>query len=334
MSRQKPQIIGVDADQPSAEALEPAAQALRSGRLVAFPTETVYGLGANALDEAAVGRIFAAKARPATNPLIVHIADLAEVDEIVADWPALATKLADAFWPGPLTLVLPRRAGVPASVTASLDTVAVRMPAHPVALELIRQAGVPVAAPSANRYTEVSPTRAEHVLDSLGEAVDIIVDAGPTKVGVESTVLSLVGERPEILRAGMVTCEDIAKVAPRVVYAGPIQPDEQASRPSPGLARKHYAPRADLRVIDDIDTLLALVGAAESAAWVVVELFEGTGPRGPVVVMGDDPDAYAEKLYDVLRDLDKRGVDTILVEQPPQGGRWRAIHDRLSRAAT
>ncbi len=332
MSRRKPQIIGVDAEQPSAEALEPAAQALRSGRLVAFPTETVYGLGANALDEAAVGRIFEAKARPATNPLIVHVADVAEVDKVVADWPQVAGELADAFWPGPLTLVLPKRVDVPDAVTASLDTVAVRMPAHSVALELIRQAGVPVAAPSANRYTEVSPTRAEHVLESLGDAVDVIVDAGPTEVGVESTVLSLVGERPEILRTGMVTREDIEKVAPQVVYAGPVQPDEHQSRPSPGLARKHYAPRAELRVIDDIDTLLALVGAAEDAAWVVLEPFGGTGPRGPVVVMGGDPNAYAQNLYGVLRDLDRRGVDTILVERPPQGERWRAIHDRLSRA--
>lgn len=175
----RPHIIHVDAEHPEQAQLAPAAQALRGGKLVAMPTETVYGLGANALDADAVAKIFEAKGRPPTNPLIVHVADVGDAKRVVADWPEAAQKLAEAFWPGPLTLVLPKNTTdkknmVPGTVTAGLDTVAVRMPAHPVARELIRLAGVPVAAPSANRYTEVSPTRAGHVVDSLGEAVDML----------------------------------------------------------------------------------------------------------------------------------------------------------------
>jgi L-threonylcarbamoyladenylate synthase len=328
----RPNIIRVDADQPDTAKLEPAAEALRAGELVAMPTETVYGLGANALDEDAVAKIFAAKERPPTNPLIVHLADIDDVDAIVAEWPKEAQLLAKTFWPGPLTLVLPKKNAVPDTVTAGLDTVGVRMPAHPVARELIRLAGVPVAAPSANRYTEVSPTRAEHVVESLGEAVDVVVDGGPTQVGVESTVLSLVGGRAQILRPGMVTGEQIAVVVPDVVYANDAPVDEQLSRPSPGLARKHYSPNAQLRVVDDVDTLLALSGADEGAAWLVLDAPDAQ-PRGPVVIMGREPTAYAEKLYAVLRDLDRQGVDTIVVERPPEGDAWRAIHDRLTRAA-
>jgi L-threonylcarbamoyladenylate synthase len=222
---------------------------------------------------------------------------------------------------------------VPGTVSAGLDTVGVRIPAHPVALELIRLAGVPLAAPSANRYTEVSPTRAEHVIESLGAAVDIVVDAGATAVGVESTVLTLVGGRVEILRPGMITREQIEGVVSGVIYAPDISVEDVQSRPSPGLARKHYAPTAELRVVDDIGALYALVGGARDAAWMVLEPFPADRtPRGPVEVMGAEPGAYAERLYAVLRDLDRRGVDTILVERPPEGEAWRAIHDRLSRA--
>jgi L-threonylcarbamoyladenylate synthase len=347
MSR-APTIITVDVDDPSPSALEPAAKRLRDGGLVAFPTETVYGLGANALDEAAVARIFEAKRRPATNPLIVHVADVEGARDIVAEWPDHAQKLAEAFWPGPLTLVLPRQKEgedtvpnsiVASAVSAGLDTVGVRIPAHPVALELIRLAGVPVAAPSANRYTEVSPTLAEHVVDSLGGAVDIVVDAGATNVGVESTVLSLVGGRVEILRPGMITRDQIEAVVAGAVYAADASPEttqveESQRRPSPGLAKKHYAPSAELRVVDDLDALFGLVGAAKDTSWMVLEPFsEAKTPRGRVEVMGREPGAYAEKLYAVLRDLDRRGVDTILVERPPEGDAWRAIHDRLARAS-
>jgi L-threonylcarbamoyladenylate synthase len=333
-----PDIIEVDAEQPDSDALEYAADKLRDGGLVAFPTETVYGLGANALDPAAVARIFEAKQRPATNPLIVHVADIDSADAIVSEWPDSAQKLAEAFWPGPLTLVLPRKKSgkntVPDTVSAGLGTVGVRIPAHPVALELIRLAGVPVAAPSANRYTEVSPTRAEHVVESLGAAVDIVVDAGATMVGVESTVLSLVGGSVEILRPGMLTREQIERVVPGVDYAAESSVDDADSRPSPGLAQKHYAPSAELRVVDDVNALFGLAGAASDAAWMLLEAFsEGRTPRGPVEVMGRDPDAYAERLYAVLRDLDRRGIDTIFVQRPPQDEAWRAIHDRLGRAA-
>lgn len=328
----KPHVIRVSADQPSAEALEPAAERLRRGHLVAFPTETVYGLGANALDASAVAKIFAAKQRPPTNPLIVHVAELDDVERVVAEWPDLARRLAEAFWPGPLTLVLPKNRGVPGTVSAGLDTVGVRMPAHPVARALIRLAGVPVAAPSANRYTEVSPTRAEHVVESLGDAVDVVVDAGPTQVGVESTVLSLVDDTPRILRPGMITGEQIARVAPGVVYASEEPVPEEDTRPSPGLARKHYAPEATVSVVDDVDAMLALVGAAPEAGFVLVDE-PSARPAGPVAVLGDNPDAYAEKLYDALRDLDRRGCERIIIARPPTGERWRAIHDRLTRAS-
>ncbi|MFW5967190.1 MAG: L-threonylcarbamoyladenylate synthase, partial [Persicimonas sp.] len=213
-------VIEVDAERPDAEALAPAARALAAGKLVAFPTETVYGLGANALDEEAVAAIFEAKRRPATNPLIVHAANLAQVRRLVDDWPERAQRLADAFWPGPLTLVLEKSAEVPDRVTAGLATVAVRIPQPPVARLLIELAGVPVAAPSANRYTEVSPTRADHVLESLGDRVDFIVDAGPTSVGVESTIVSLTSDPPRVLRPGMIGAAVLNDIGPEIGTAG------------------------------------------------------------------------------------------------------------------
>ncbi len=328
----KPRIIQIDPEHPDDAALAPAAEALRRGQLVAFPTETVYGLGANALEASAVAKIFAAKQRPPTNPLIVHVADVADVERVVRAWPPLAERLAEAFWPGPLTLVLPRQETVSDTVSAGLDTVGVRMPAHPVARALIRLAGVPVAAPSANRYTEVSPTRAEHVRESLGEAVDVLVDAGPTQVGVESTVLSLVEDRPVILRPGMITAEQIARVAPEVVYADEAPVPEDQSRPSPGLARKHYAPEARVAVVDDVLAMLGLVGGTPAAGFIMLDA-PASAPAGPVVVLGRDPDGYAEGLYGALRDLDRRGCTQIVIERPPTGGRWRAIHDRLMRAS-
>jgi L-threonylcarbamoyladenylate synthase len=332
MSADRPQIIRVDPESPSADALAPAAEALRGGGLVAFATETVYGLGANALDEAAVGRIFAAKGRPPTNPLIVHVGSVEQARQIVSNWSPLADRLVEVFWPGPLTLVMPKSPDVPDVVTAGLATVAVRMPDHAVALELLRQAGVPLAAPSANRYTEVSPTRAEHVLDSLGDAVDVIVDAGPTRVGIESTVLSLAEAQVTILRPGMITRAEIATIAPDVVYAEPLQVADQHARQSPGLSRKHYAPEAEVSAVDDLGAAVEKWGADPKVGWMLLgELRDDI--KGPALALGPEPSAYASQLYRALRDLDARGCSRIVVARPPADEAWRAIRDRLNRAA-
>ncbi len=230
-------IVPVDAEHPSAEVIEEAARRLRAGELVAFPTETVYGLGANALDADAVRRIFTAKGRPSYNPIIVHVADVNGARRVVSEWPESAARLAQRFWPGPLTLVLPRRPEVPDAVTAGLDTVAVRVPAHPVALALLRAAGIPIAAPSANPSTRVSPTTARHVAESLGDRVAMIIDGGPTSVGIESTVLDVSHDRPVLLRPGMISQADLAEVVGDIATA--THAAEGKARPSPGMMEKH-----------------------------------------------------------------------------------------------
>src|SRR5580704_6649008 len=223
-----------------------AAKLLRAGRLVAFPTETVYGLGANALDPEAVARIFEAKGRPHTSPIIVHVSNREMASMVVAEWPARAQRLAQEFWPGPITLVLKKQADVPHLVTAGLNTVGVRMPAHPVALALIAEAQVPVAAPSANRFTELSPTTADHVRQSLGDRVDYILDGGACTVGIESTVLSLVAEGPVLLRPGGISRQQIEAII------GPVTLQAEApqhAHPSPGMHPRHYSPRTPLLLI-------------------------------------------------------------------------------------
>ncbi|MFP5503974.1 MAG: L-threonylcarbamoyladenylate synthase, partial [Candidatus Sericytochromatia bacterium] len=241
-------ILTLSPAHPDPAVLAEAAALLRAGALVAFPTETVYGLGANALDPAAVAKIFEAKGRPATNPLIAHVADAAMARQVVASWPESAQKLADAFWPGPLTLVLPKRPEVPDAVTAGLGSVGVRVPAHPVALALIREAGVPVAAPSANPYMAVSPTRAEHVARGLGDKVAMILDGGPAEVGLESTVLDLTRPVPTVLRPGGLPIARLREVLGEVDLLGHLAPEGDVPLPSPGLARRHYAPRARVRL--------------------------------------------------------------------------------------
>jgi len=282
-----------------------AAEILRAGRLVAFPTETVYGLGANALDEAAVQRIFEAKGRPLTSPLIVHVASVEMARGLAREWPASAELLAERFWPGPLTIVVPKAAGVPDLVTAGLPSVGLRMPAHPVALELLRAAGIPLAAPSANRFTELSPTTAEHVRAGLGEAVELVLDGGPCGVGIESTVLSLAGARPRILRPGAVTQTQIEAVI------GPVEIGGGAE--SPGQHPKHYSPRT--RVV---------LGASPEV---------GPGVRLDSANMPEEPGAYAECLYRTLHELDGLGLEWISVEMPPDTAEWAGVRDRLMRAA-
>jgi L-threonylcarbamoyladenylate synthase len=242
---------------------------VRAGGLVAFPTETVYGLGADALDPAAVRRIFEAKGRPAFNPVIVHVADIEHAKRLTRRWPATATRLANHFWPGPLTLVLPKDISVPDIVTAGLDAVGIRVPAHPVALALIRAADIPVAAPSANRFTQLSPTTADHVAQALGDRVDILLDSGPAQVGIESTVVDLTGAVPRLLRPGMLSRAQLEAVV------GPLRQDDaepsgDAPRLSPGQVERHYAPRAALELLTraQLEALADTWGTAPPRTWV------------------------------------------------------------------
>jgi L-threonylcarbamoyladenylate synthase len=290
--------------------VERAAALIRAGRLVAFPTETVYGLGANALDPEAVERIFAAKNRPRGSPLIVHVDSIEMARRLAAEWPEAAEILARRYWPGPLTLVVPKRSEVPDIVTAALPTVGLRMPAHPLALELIRTAGVPIAAPSANRFTELSPTTANHVNESLA---DFVLDGGPAEVGIESTVLSLVGA-PTLLRSGVIPLPEIealigpVRVAP-VPVAGP--------HPAPGMRERHYRPKTPLYLLNRGDR-----PPAGQGAWLRL------GQEMP-----PDALAYAAALYDMLHRLDGQGLDWIAVERPPETAEWAGVLDRLTRAA-
>lgn len=331
-------LLQVHPAHPDPDTVERAAATLRAGGLVAFPTETVYGLGAHALDPAAVQRIYHAKGRPGYNPLIVHAADADAARALARAWPAEAERLAAAFWPGPLTLVLPKNDSVPDSVTAGLPSVALRVPAHPVAHALLRAAGIPVAAPSANRSTEVSPTTAQHVARSLGERVDVIVDGGPCPVGIESTVLSLAGPRPTLLRPGTISVDDLRGVIGEVALPSSA-PDATAARPSPGMLDRHYAPRAIVRIIPLNERARMLAAAAE-------EVERGRRIGGlmmtpvddvrisPVVRMPDDPAGYASRLYAALHELDDAGCDVILIDQPPDTPAWAGIRDRLRRART
>jgi L-threonylcarbamoyladenylate synthase len=287
--------------------VEHAAALIREGRLVAFPTETVYGLGANALDEAAVERIFTAKGRPHTSPLIVHVDSVEMARQFAAEWPDAAETLARHYWPGPLTLVVRKRAIVPDIVTAGLPTVGLRIPAHPLALALIRAAGVPIAAPSANRFTELSPTLAEHVTESLA---DYVLDGGPARVGIESTVLSLVAT-PALLRPGVIPLPEIEALIGPVGAAGMA---EAGPHESPGMHPRHYRP----------STPLYLIRPGE----------EPPAGRGEWIRLGrSTPREYAAALYDTLHQFDTRGLDWIAVEQPPDTPEWAGVVDRLRRAA-
>ncbi len=331
------------------DALSRAASILRAGGLVALPTETVYGLGANALDAAAVERIFKAKRRPAWDPIIVHIAPLdrpeAMLDGLVREIPATARRLMSAFWPGPLTMLLPRTAAVPDAVTAGRPLVGVRMPAHPVALELIRRAGVPVAAPSANVFGHISPTTAEHVLHDLDGRIDVVVDAGPTVHGVESTVLDPCQCPMVIYRPGAVTAEQIRDVAGEVeLFHGGAEPIERPREAlaSPGLGMRHYAPKARVVLvgarIEDLGRRLAEAAAEFEGERVGIMLpnelalpVEG----GEIYRWGRwaAPEELARNLYAGLRALDARGCTVILCPVPPGEGIGAAIRDRLRKAA-
>lgn len=318
-----------------AEAVAQAAEVLRAGGLVAVPTETVYGLAANALDPAAVRAIFAAKGRPMHNPVIVHIADRGMARACASAWPAAADRLADAFWPGPLTVVVPRAAVIPDAVTGGGPTVGVRWPQHPFMQAVIRACGFPLAAPSANRANALSPTTAEHVLAALDGRVPLVVDAGACNVGIESTVVDVTAAPARVLRPGMIHEESLAAVLGEVA-AGAAGGDTLRS---PGLLPRHYAPRAPLRVLawsDDADLRRRLAAAQiEPAQTHLLVHSQLPSPEGfaRVCLVPHDAEAYARALYAELHQCDALGAGAIVVEALPDEPAWRGLADRLRRAA-
>lgn len=343
-----PRVISVDPLKPDAAAIAEAAAVLARGGLVAFPTETVYGLGARGLHAEDVARIFAAKGRPKAHPIILHVDGEPMARLVASEWSEAASRLAGA-WPGPLTLVVPRAANVPDAVTAGLDTVGVRAPNHPVALALIRVVGEPLAAPSANAHTQVSPTTAVHVIRSLGDQVDLVLDAGPCTHGIESTVVTVADDPPRVLRPGALGLDRLRALAANVVFGGATTVAENVARASPGQAAKHYSPRAKVvleaggapsvaRALErarqgEQTALLHWSREAHDAMGKSAKDRESSPELVRFVAMPDDPDAYGRALYAALYDLDAAKVDVIVVERPPADERWWAIADRLERAA-
>lgn len=340
------EIIKLDADNIDIDRLGFAAEVIRNGGLVAFPTETVYGLGADALNEAAVESIFRAKGRPSDNPLIVHIADKGMVDSLVRSTTNEALRLMDSFWPGPLTIVMDKSGAVPRIVTAGLDTVAVRMPLHPVALALIKLSGCPIAAPSANVSGRPSPTDAKHVIEDLSGRVDVIIDAGPAKVGLESTVLDATVMPPVILRPGGITPEQLRAVIGEVGIDPALLSKDRADiiPKSPGMKYTHYSPKAQViiirgglaRVAGRINQMIDEYEAKGIRAGVMAT--EQTGsfyPKGTVISAGDRdrPETIAANLFRVLREFDDRQVQVILAEAVDNTGIGLAVMNRLQKAA-
>ncbi|MBI5494070.1 MAG: threonylcarbamoyl-AMP synthase [Deltaproteobacteria bacterium] len=329
-------VLPVDPVHPEPARIAEAVDVMRRGGLVAFPTETVYGLGARALDAAHVRRIYAAKGRPGWNPLIVHVSgvEMARA-HVVSAWPATAATLAAAFWPGPLTLVLPRAPAVPDEVNAGLPTVAVRVPAHPVARALIAALGEPVAAPSANRFMHVSPTRAEHVVRSLGDAVDLVLDGGRCDVGVESTVVDLSGAEPALLRPGGVPLDQLRAALPGVAFVHGPRVEDGAARASPGMAQRHYAPRVPVTLVAHGDTAAwqAARGEAGPGHGALVFSFDVGGALLGVKLPPDPGEAQA-LFYDALHRMEDAGCSMLVMEAPPEGAAWDALRDRMVRAAS
>jgi L-threonylcarbamoyladenylate synthase len=309
---------------PNSAEIEAAARLIRAGRLVAFPTETVYGLGANALDPEAVARIYAVKGRPPTSPLIVHVASIEMAQSLVVTWPDIADRLARRFWSGPLTLVLEKRPTIPPNVTAGLSTVGLRMPAHPIALALIRAAGVPLAAPSANRFTQLSPTTADHVRRGLGSDVDLILDGGPCEIGIESTVLSLAGPQPILLRPGGISRVELEAVIGPIATATEVT---TGAHPAPGMHPRHYSPRTPLMLMND--------GKVPAQGQGVYLQHKHAPSRSDITIvqMPSTAPEYATALYDKLHQADAAGRAWIAVDAPPETPEWEAIYDRLRRAS-
>ena len=336
--------VVVDPQRPDPAVMARAGAVIRRGGLVAFPTETVYGLGANALDAAAVAGIFRAKGRPAHDPIIVHVADAGALPALVTAVPEVARRLTAAFWPGALTLVLPRTDRVPDVVTAGGPTVAVRCPDHPLAQALIRAAGTPIAAPSANRFSHTSPTTAQHVWDDLAGRIHMLLDGGPTPIGVESTVLDLSGPTPVLLRPGGVSLEELRAVVGTVATRRAETPTSHL--PSPGLLDRHYAPRATLQLyagdpqarMPDMQRAVADALAAGRRVGVMAADEFVDAFRQPGVVVASlgalaTPEVVARRLYAAMRTLDAEDVELIVAHEVPAAGLGLAINDRLRRAA-
>jgi L-threonylcarbamoyladenylate synthase len=315
-------------------AIQRAADALAAGELVAFPTETVYGLGARADSDAAVAGIFALKGRPSDHPLIVHVADPSDAPAFASRWPDVARRLSDAFWPGPLSVIVPRSPGMAAAAAGGQDSIGLRCPSHPVARSLLaaaRERGVPgVAAPSANRFGRISPTRASHVLDEFGDGL-LVIDGGECQVGIESAIVDCSGARPVLLRPGQIGRERLEAVAG--VAMG--EPDADSPRAS-GTLESHYAPRARLRLMPAAMLNAALQMLGDTALKLAVYSRSVRLPPGSPLrwrVMPGDPDRAAHELFATLRELDAEGPDLIWVEEPPALPAWDGVRDRLSRAA-
>lgn len=319
------------------QAVLETAKLLRSGGVAAVPSETVYGLAANAFSPEAVRGIYRAKGRPSTNPLIVHVATAAMARACASDWPKLAELLARHFWPGPLTLVVPKSSMIPDIVVAGGQTVGLRWPSHAFFQSLIRECGFPLAAPSANPSDQLSPTTAEHVMAGLGQRIPLIVDAGPCAVGIESTVVDVTGQRPRILRPGIISADQIAQ-ATGWIADEPTQDPEGPLR-SPGQLSRHYSPKARLEIWSwesDAELLERVTRESISPEQLFV-LTHSRVPEEPIPAqisfLPDDPEAFARALYGYLHECDDRGAQLVVIEELPTGSAWDGIRDRLQRAS-
>ena len=337
-------VFPINPDNPEAEPIRIAAELIREGRLVAFPTETVYGLGANALDAEAIDKIYRAKRRPASDPVIAHISDMAQLDQLAQNIPPKAYELANAFWPGALTLVLQRAPGIPPNIATGLSTVAIRMPAHPVARALIQAAGVPIAAPSANTFTHPSATTAEHVLTDLRDHVDLVLDGGPTHIGLESTVVDMTGDIPSVLRPGGVVLDDLKTIILDVEMIERYTSESEHTS-APGQMLKHYSPKAPVTLFTGplYSVLIAMKESCQMhkergqrvGLLLAEEDCHHLGEVGVVVSLGKRTDlrSISHHLFAGLRELDAQHVDVILARDFGRAGLGAALWDRLVRAA-
>lgn len=332
--KQQSEVLSTHTPALFAAAVGRAAGLLRAGEVVALPTETVYGLAANALDARAVAKIYEVKGRPAHNPIIVHVAGLEMARRCVTRWPDSATQLARAFWPGPLTVVLAKAREVPAVVAAGGTTVGVRWPSHPFMQAVLRECGFPLAAPSANLSNQISPTNAGHVHKQLGDKLPLIVDGGQSQVGIESTVIDLTTSPPCVLRPGMIHEESLVAVLGKLGARSP----EHGTLRSPGMLRKHYAPKARLKALSwrdtaDLNRQLAAINRDRSRIHIIAHTNIPSGDGlGGVSVIPHDAEAYARAIYAELHRCDEAGAALIVAEALPDGVEWRAIADRLNRA--
>ena len=327
----KTKVLTLDPLNPSSEAVDQAAELIRKGEIVAFPTETVYGLGANALNESAVKKIYEAKGRPQTNPIIVHVSGKEQAQSLATKWTEYAEKLAEAFWPGPLTIVLPKNDRVPAITTAGSPTVALRCPDDETALMLIETSGFPIAAPSANTSGNLSPIDGFHVLQDLEGKIPMLLDSGQVPGGIESTVIDLSGPTPKLLRPGLLQISEIEKVI-GPVERGPSYIDSSSPLHSPGLLKRHYSPHTPL-IEGDADDVEAMINQGKPVGMLYYMIKKFDHNNLTAITLPGNPQEYAHHFYRALRELDEMGVDTIFFEMPPETDEWLGIRDRLMRAS-